>query len=134
MRARFRVVFREYVTDPDDGDCLRRAKTVLADRLALEDGDLVLWLREAEVGRFASAVVRAVEVESVPGFRPREDPRRLRERHPNYGRPWSAEDDERLLALYRGGERDLTALGAEFGRQPSAVRSRLARLGLEQLL
>ncbi|MER5785558.1 hypothetical protein ABT104_28175 [Streptomyces mobaraensis] len=134
MRARFRVVFREYVADPDDGDCLRRAKTVLADQVAFEDGDLVLRLGEADVGRFTSAAVRAVEVESVPGFRPREDPHRLRERHPNYGRPWSAEDDERLLALYRGGERDLVALGAEFGRQPSAVRSRLAKLGLDQLL
>ncbi|KAB7851166.1 hypothetical protein [Streptomyces mobaraensis] len=102
--------------------------------MAFEDGDLVLRRREAEVGRYASAVARAVGGDSVPGFRPREDPQRFRERHPDHGRPWSAEDDERLLALYRNGERDPAALGAEFGRQASAVRSRLARLGLGRLL
>ncbi|NBE56916.1 hypothetical protein [Streptomyces boluensis] len=57
----------------------------------------------------------------------------LRARYPNFGRPWSSADEEKLLALYRAGQRDFEVLAAEFGRQPSAIRSRLGRLGLERL-
>ncbi|WP_326785264.1 hypothetical protein [Streptomyces sp. NBC_00151] len=54
-------------------------------------------------------------------------------RYPDMGTPWSAEDDERLLALYRQGERNLDSLGKRFGRKPSAIGSRLPKLGLESL-
>ncbi|MFE7105289.1 hypothetical protein ACFU98_26295 [Streptomyces sp. NPDC057575] len=58
---------------------------------------------------------------------------KLRSRYPQMGRPWAQQDDARLLALYQQGERDLDTLGKQFGRKPSAIRSRLAKLGLESL-
>ncbi|MFI1014454.1 hypothetical protein [Streptomyces sp. NPDC020965] len=36
-------------------------------------------------------------------------------------------------AIYQQGERDFGTLGAQFGRKPSAIRSRLAKLGLESI-
>ncbi|MGC4983240.1 hypothetical protein ACLQ18_21830 [Streptomyces sp. DT193] len=54
-------------------------------------------------------------------------------RYLSMGTPWSAEDDERLLALYRQGERNLDSLGKRFGRKPRAIGSRLSKLGLESL-
>ncbi|MGW0958893.1 hypothetical protein ACWD4K_07610 [Streptomyces gelaticus] len=49
------------------------------------------------------------------------------------GQPWLQQDDARLLVLYQQGERELDTLGKQFGRKPSAIRSRLAKLGLESL-
>ncbi|WAZ22756.1 hypothetical protein STRCI_004047 [Streptomyces cinnabarinus] len=75
----------------------------------------------------------AVRVERAPGNGRREDPEELRARYPNFGHAWTAEDEAKLLTWYREGERDLDVLGTEFGRQPGAIRSRLGKLGLEQL-
>ncbi|MFD4031385.1 hypothetical protein ACFWVP_12905 [Streptomyces sp. NPDC058637] len=57
----------------------------------------------------------------------------VRARYPRMGQPWPQEDDTHLLALYQQGERDLETLGKQFDRKPSAIRSRLAKLGLEGL-
>lgn len=70
--------------------------------------------------------------EAQPG-NVRESPEALRARYPSMGSAWSAEDDKQLLALYQQGERNLDTLGKQFGRKPSAIRSRLAKLGLESL-
>jgi hypothetical protein len=132
-RALFRVSFTDYIPDPDDADCLRRSKTVPADRFTFDDKHLVLWLAETEVARFALKVVEAVKVDSIPGTSQRETPDQIRARYPNFGQPWTAEDEARLLTRYREGQQDFESLAEEFGRQPSAIRSRLAKLGLEQL-
>ncbi|MEW2081279.1 hypothetical protein [Streptomyces sp. NPDC005283] len=132
-RAAFRLTFTDFIPDPNDADCLRPAVTVHADRLTFEDEELVLWLAGTEVGRFPLSTIESVSPESPPGNGRREGPDELRSRYPNIGLPWSTEDEERLLALYQQGSRDFDALGEEFGRQPSAIRSRLAKLGLERL-
>jgi hypothetical protein len=56
----------------------------------------------------------------------------VKEKHPRAYEPWRAVDDARLVAGYRSGL-DFDALGAQFGRQPSAIKSRLQKLALEKL-
>jgi hypothetical protein len=54
---------------------------------------------------------------------------KLREKYPNAGRPWNAEDDSILRQMFakKADEKDI---GKHFGRKPSAIRARLAHLGL----
>jgi len=52
----------------------------------------------------------------------------IRRQHPNAYMPWTAEADAALLAAHQAGH-DVAALADTFGRQPSAIRSRLNRLG-----
>lgn len=53
----------------------------------------------------------------------------VREKYPNAGKPWSAQDDEELRRLY--GERNsIDDLALTFARTPKGVRLRLERLGL----
>jgi len=51
----------------------------------------------------------------------------VRRQYPNAYAPWAAEDDAALLTAHRAGH-DVATLADTFGRQPSAIRSRLARL------
>lgn len=53
----------------------------------------------------------------------------VRRQHPNAYRPWKKDDDERLKALAGTGEK-VQELSEHFGRQPSAIRSRLRKLGM----
>lgn len=52
----------------------------------------------------------------------------VRRQHPNAYMPWTAEADAALLAGHQAGH-DVTTLADTFGRQPSAIRSRLNHLG-----
>jgi hypothetical protein len=54
---------------------------------------------------------------------------KLREKHKNAYRPWSAEDDARLTELFRDSV-SVATLIKEFGRQRGSINSRLIRLGL----
>ncbi|WP_416755560.1 hypothetical protein ACMAVT_22240 [Streptomyces sp. FW42] len=128
----FRVTFNDYRQDPNDSDVLRRAVTIHADRLTFDSGHLALWLTGTEVGRFPLGTIESIHPQTDPGSQ-RESPEELRARYPKMGQSWTPEDDTRLLALYQQGERDLEALGKQFDRKPSAIRSRLAKLGLESL-
>jgi hypothetical protein len=56
--------------------------------------------------------------------------RQIRERYPNAYRPWTDELDRELTRRASEGA-DTRSLSAVFGRQPSAIRSRLTRLGIE---
>ncbi|MBM7087506.1 hypothetical protein JTP67_02775 [Streptomyces sp. S12] len=132
MRAAFRLTFTDFHEDPDDSDVLRRAVTVQADRITFDDGNLNLWLAGTHVGEFPLDIIESVCPHGDAG-RKRESPEELRARYPRIGHPWTPEDDARLLALYQQGERDFDTLGEQFGRKPSAIRSRLAKLGLERL-
>ena len=53
----------------------------------------------------------------------------IRREYPNAYLPWTAESDAALLAAYQSGH-DVAALADTFGRQPSAIRSRLNHLGV----
>ncbi|MEV7638469.1 hypothetical protein AB0O32_00940 [Streptomyces rubiginosohelvolus] len=133
MRASFRVSFTDFIVDPDDDDCRRRATTIRADRITFEDRHLILWVGDIERVRFPMETIKAIEVARDTGSNQGVDPDQLRERYPNFGKPWSTADEEKLLTLYRSGQRNYEELAAEFGRQPSAIQSRLSKLGLEQL-
>ncbi|MFD7494142.1 hypothetical protein ACFV8T_17260 [Streptomyces sp. NPDC059832] len=130
--ATFRLTFTDYQQDPSDSDVLRRAVTVQADRITFEDNHLDLWLTGTLVGSFPLDVIESLCPQGDPGRR-QESPDELRSRYPQMGQPWAPQDDARLLALYQQGERDFGTLGKQFGRKPSAIRSRLAKLGLESL-
>lgn len=56
---------------------------------------------------------------------------KIRETHPNAGKPWSNADDEELRRLFTSGNavEDLALL---FGRTPNGIQVRLERLGLAQ--
>ncbi len=54
---------------------------------------------------------------------------KLRAKHPNAYRPWSREDDDKLTAMFREGEK-VSELVKEFGRQRGSINARLIRLGL----
>jgi hypothetical protein len=56
---------------------------------------------------------------------------RLREKHPNAYLPWTAEDDRRLRDLHQR-EVSIAELASTFGRQPSAIKSRLAKVLLPE--
>ncbi|MFE1849072.1 hypothetical protein [Streptomyces sp. NPDC059489] len=132
VRAAFRLTFTGYHENPDDSDVLRRAVTVQADRITFDDGNLNLWLAGTHVGEFPLDIIESVCPHGDAGGK-QESPQELHARYPRMGHPWSLEDDTQLLALYQQGERDFDTLGEQFGRKPSAIRSRLAKLGLERL-
>lgn len=51
----------------------------------------------------------------------------VRQMYPNAYKSWAKEDDERLKGLVAEGER-LSRIAELFGRQPSAIRSRIAKI------
>jgi ATP-dependent DNA helicase PIF1 len=53
----------------------------------------------------------------------------LKGKYPNVGRPWRKEDDEELKELFAAETADAD-IAKRFGRKPSAIRARLAHLGL----
>jgi len=55
----------------------------------------------------------------------------LRQKHPQAYARWSAEDDDRLEALYCEGRKN-KELAAIFGRDPGAIRSRIKKLELRE--
>ena len=83
--------------------------------------EIVAYAREHEIEE------RLVSSE-LPGSSPGFD--KIRQRHPRAYEKWSAEEDERLRAQYGQG-RDVSELAELLGRQPSGIRARLIKLGLE---
>ncbi|MFH8614676.1 hypothetical protein ACH4E8_06295 [Streptomyces sp. NPDC017979] len=132
MSTAFRLTFTDYRQDPHDSDVLRRAVTVHADRLTFDDGHVLLWLGGSLVGQFPVDGVECVCPQGDSGRR-KESAEELRARYPQMGQPWSAEDDARLVELYRQGERDVAVLGERFGRRSGGIRSRLVKLGLVEV-
>ena len=57
----------------------------------------------------------------------------FRSRPPNAGRPWSGEEDRRLIEAFEGGGTD-RELAAAFGRSRNGIRARLVHLGRGALL
>jgi hypothetical protein len=53
----------------------------------------------------------------------------VRRKYPRAYEKWTAEEDERLTSRYQAGL-DIVELAAIFQRQPSAIESRLTKLGL----
>lgn len=53
----------------------------------------------------------------------------VREKYPNAGKPWSAQDDEELRRLFASGN-SIADLALTLSRTPNGVKLRLERLGL----
>ena len=60
------------------------------------------------------------------------DVKQARRRYPKAYQGWTKFEEKRLLERYRTGA-SVEELSKEFSRQPGGIRSRLAKLGLEQL-
>jgi hypothetical protein len=60
------------------------------------------------------------------------DVKQARRRYPKAYQGWTKFEEKRLLERYRAGA-TVEELSKEFSRQPGGIRSRLAKLGLEQL-
>ncbi|MFC1441757.1 hypothetical protein ABUW04_26235 [Streptacidiphilus sp. N1-10] len=60
-------------------------------------------------------------------------PAAIRKLYPNAYQSWTRADEQKLVAMYQAGQRDYTVLGAELGRQPSAIRSRLEKIAVDRL-
>lgn len=87
----------------------------------LSRGELPLPVDAGEDGR---EIREAGDSSSVPQKRMAE----VRGRHPKAYDRWTPEDDRRLADLHEAGW-DEADLASEFGRKPSAIRSRLRKLG-----
>lgn len=100
-------------------------------------GEYGIWSMQAEevprVAKFLAdrhvdrsvASSRSVGRRDAPAKQRRYD--KLRERHPNAYERWTARDDRELLRLHEDGWVS-TELARRFGRQPSAIKSRLRKL------
>jgi hypothetical protein len=78
------------------------------------------------------AAAEAIEVADQPGGTGKTYEDRMaeiRRAHPKAYQPWTSEEDTRLSERFRSGA-SINDLAREFQRQPSAIRSRLAKLNL----
>lgn len=112
---------------------MRRVLDVEADLLTFDGGSVAFWLRGVEVCSFPSSVLSGVELplESVPAAQAYSVDE-VRKQHPNAYQRWTPEDEQLLLQLHASGS-GVDELASRFARQPSAIRSRLAKLGVGEL-
>jgi hypothetical protein len=79
------------------------------------------------------AAAQAIEIADSPGLPDKAYEERMaeiRREHPKAYQPWTTEEDARLGERFRSGV-PVKELAREFQRQPSAIRSRLAKLNLD---
>ncbi|MFD5536339.1 hypothetical protein ACFWIJ_00395 [Streptomyces sp. NPDC127079] len=132
-QGKIRLRFSEFVVDPSDADVMRRVLDVEADLLTFEGGSITFWLRGVEVCSFPSSVLDGVEL--PVGLEPASRVHsvdEVRKQYPRAYERWTLEDDQLLLRLHTSGS-GVDELAERFARQPSAIRSRLAKLGVEGL-
>ncbi|WP_221888602.1 hypothetical protein, partial [Streptomyces sp. WAC 01420] len=132
LQGKIRLRFSEFVVDPSDADVMRRVLDVEADLLTFEGGSITFWLRGLEVGSFPSSVLDGVElpVGSAPASRVYSVDE-VRKQYPKAYERWTPEDDQLLLLRLHASGSGVDELAERFARQPSAIRSRLAKLGVE---
>jgi hypothetical protein len=108
---------------------------VVADLLTFDDDAVVLWAKEAEIGRYSRPRVTALDL-SVAGSETRSRSAAAQERldeirraHPNAYLPWTPEQEELLAARHADGA-TVAELAEELGRQPGGIEARLEKLEL----
>jgi hypothetical protein len=102
---------------------------VPADLMTFEAGAVVFWRDGEEVGRHRQARIQSLEL-----IDPRSMTRKIRaarRNHPNAFRPWTPEDEQTLIEMYRE-KATLDELVAALGRQEGGIATRLRSLGLIQ--
>lgn len=118
-----RLVIRAMATSTD-GSQIPHNEDLAAEVLTVDDGSLRVWVQGELVFEVPLESVESVELRGGAS-----SVARVRELHPNAYRPWRPEEDEALRTAYTEAT-DITAMVDSFGRQESAIRNRLARLGL----
>lgn len=109
---------------------------VAADLLTFEDQSVVLWAKEAEIGRHARARVTALDLtvgvaadqrgRSAAAQERLDEIRRL---YPNAYLPWTEEQEAVLTSRFAAGA-TVEELAQELGRQPGGIEARLDKLEL----
>lgn len=103
------------------------------------DVAVLAQLAQAEALLAIAAAVTRLGSQSAPGTHsgvgqvasgPAYQVTEIRRKHPQAYARWIPEDDAALLDAYRAGH-GIESLAGTFGRQPGAIRSRLARLGVQ---
>lgn len=70
-----------------------------------------------------------LNAEPKNGYRPKTQNEKIRQKYPRAYVKWSQDEDEKLKKEYASGQQ-IEELAQRFQRQPSAIRSRLQKLGL----
>ncbi|MEG4069510.1 hypothetical protein QUA42_19610 [Microcoleus sp. Pol11C2] len=71
----------------------------------------------------------ALNADQKNGYRPKTQNEKIRQKYPRAYVKWSQDEDENLKKEYASGQQ-IDELAQRFQRQPSAIRSRLQKLGL----
>ncbi|MEV0291123.1 MULTISPECIES: hypothetical protein [unclassified Kribbella] len=100
---------------------------VPAELMTFDDGVVVFWRDGEEVGRHRQARIRSLELLDTRSMTHRI--KTARKNHPNAFRPWSAEEEQTLAELFRGGATKDELVEA-LGRQQGGIATRLRSLGL----
>ncbi|MEG4271428.1 MULTISPECIES: hypothetical protein [unclassified Microcoleus] len=74
-------------------------------------------------------LVSGLNAEQKNGYRPKTQNEKIRQKYPRAYVKWSQDEDENLKKEYASGQQ-IDELAQRFQRQPSAIRSRLQKLGL----
>lgn len=103
---------------------------IAADRITFEDGVVLIWTDGIETARYKAEDVTAVEFGiRAAGFSIDE----VRTAHRNAYSKWTADEDALLLDLARKAT-SVADIAALFGRQESAIESRMAKLSTQLLI
>ncbi|MEG4427845.1 MULTISPECIES: hypothetical protein [unclassified Microcoleus] len=80
-------------------------------------------------GEINPQLVSGLNAEQKNGYRPKTQNEKIRQKYPRAYVKWSQDEDENLKKEYASGQQ-IDELAQRFQRQPSAIRSRLQKLGL----
>ncbi|MEG4245460.1 hypothetical protein QUA46_19655 [Microcoleus sp. MON2_D6] len=80
-------------------------------------------------GEINPQLVSGLNAEQKNGYRPKTQNEKIRQKYPRAYVKWSQDEDENLKQEYASGQQ-IDELAQRFQRQPSAIRSRLQKLGL----
>ena len=125
VEAGSRTIFVDLKQNPD-GSRFVSLSEVKRDEPDVRSRILIDEAYVAELARALAAVVTMVGDETKAKSYSVEQERQT---HPNAYQPWSSEEDERLKAAWTR-TCSIEQLAKNHGRAPSAIRSRLEKLGL----
>ncbi|MEG5161161.1 hypothetical protein QUB37_12030 [Microcoleus sp. AT3-A2] len=80
-------------------------------------------------GEINPQLVSGLNADQKNGYRPKTQNEKIRQKYPRAYVKWSQDEDENLKKEYASGQQ-IDELAQRFQRQPSAIRSRLQKLGL----
>jgi hypothetical protein len=98
-----------------------------ADLMTFDAGSIVFWREGEEVGRQRQARIRQIELVDTRSMTHRI--KTARRRHPNAFRPWTQEDEDLLVKMFKAGTTK-DALMEALGRQEGGIITRLRGLNL----